>query len=661
MTPSRCNMHGKRTRYLAELLLDNDVKRSVKMPRQLSSTQSLLLDKYPFASHLVDFLCVGGTRCTDFEKRDQQIRLLPNLSETVGQESGLCKGSATSSENTVIKNSTSLIESADKLSPSDNYQDFFSFSGKNTIVASNQDGTTSSIDLEVAIISCIGDNNSENSGHVLLSAFGKDFEPALHVAIRKNASAAALSLIQCGAPVEAENAKGVTAVILASQKGNFMLVQELLKRGASPSTISVNGTTAVMQAAHFGHNSVLKMLLDIGGNNLMEVANYNRTTPLMRAAQEGHESVVNLLLEKGAVVNRRNHMQMTALMLASQRGHSKICKLLIEHGADLDLVTAQNTTSLLLACKRANIGVVRVLVTAGCELWVKDARGRTAREKAQRRNLKELIELLDSSVQIDLMQRQERKQRTYDIIRLWNLLHQERATVPIDYGNQYRYISVHHVKVEQNRCLESTQALLRTMKLPAPLVELIAAYLPLPHLWQKRCSMLMKRSMINANAAITCALDLIDEVLVEGGFLDACDYAKITPPNQFKSWREWKTYVSLHNQTPIFQNCYREITINANFTSKFDSKFPSAVEFRRQAKFLQILAYQSRLLTRILSAPPYNMQMALINQLITSSTIAGFVRRMGCCDFHLDSTIAIDLIMLASNLCSWYNRNLEWN
>jgi hypothetical protein len=115
--------------------------------------------------------------------------------------------------------------------------------------------------------------------------FGKDWDTALNLAIRENATEAALALLTCGAAVDTENAKGITPLILASQKGNCTVVRELLSRGANPGTSSTNGTTALLQASHFGHSNVVELLLLRGGPGLMELSNYNHTTPLMRASQ----------------------------------------------------------------------------------------------------------------------------------------------------------------------------------------------------------------------------------------------------------------------------------------------------------------------------------------------------------------------------------------
>jgi ankyrin repeat protein len=84
--------------------------------------------------------------------------------------------------------------------------------------------------------------------------------------------------------------KGVTPLIMASQRGNVMVVKALL--GHKTCLVHVNhfsstGSTALIQASHFGHLEIVKYLLLHGAN--VEQANYKSTTALMRAAQEGHE------------------------------------------------------------------------------------------------------------------------------------------------------------------------------------------------------------------------------------------------------------------------------------------------------------------------------------------------------------------------------------
>jgi ankyrin repeat protein len=575
-------------------------------------------------------------------------------------------------------------------------------------------------------------------------------EPALWTAIRESATEAALALLAAGAPLGESSTndpmttltkKVVIPLVLAAQKGQLAVVQALLDRGACSRTniVRSNGSTALLQAAHFGHAEVVELLLAHGGgerreedgglapsthdvtaahhnhhldtsnannNPLVEMANLNLTTPLMRAAQEGHGRIVTALLCAGARVNRRNRSQMSALMLASQRGHATICQTLIRAGADMDARTNQDSTSLLLACKRCHVAVVRVLLTAGCELWVKDTRGRTARNVASRRlqqeqhtarraaatagrteeednasatrttALKAMLELMDSSVQRHLMRCRGRQMRSLTMISHWHLLQQERALVwlapppAFARGTPGRYPEMRSLaqivpfldtpKCDPRLRLPSTKALLRTMTLPAPLVQLITSFMPLPPLWARTIGMLTKRATLHPEETVTSALDLVDEILEEGGLVEAMDEARLEAPPLFGSWRKWKASGRCKGRI----RSERSRTERPNVTlavmvppALLDR--PSLLEHRRTALFLSVMA-RSPALGRVLQSSAYQMPAGLWAQLVRTSDLASLVRRMGSNGgIHFDATIAMDLVMLASRLCSWYWRRSE--
>jgi ankyrin repeat protein len=365
-----------------------------------------------------------------------------------------------------------------------------------------------------------------------LETFGRDCSSALHIAIRNNKPLAALDLIQHGASVNAENGRAVTPMVLACQNGMYQVVQELYKRGACIQQSSHSGSTPLIQACHFGHLDIVHFLIFHGAN--IQTPNFHNTTPLMRAAQEGHYEICALLLKHGANVNCRNTEHMSALMLAAQRGHAKVCQLLIDKGhAELNATTMQSSTPLMLACKRGHAEVVQVLLTAGCELSIRDSRGRTARDIAKRRQNFALMQLLDPDVQLHLMQMSVRKVRNLEMLKLWTLLQQERAHVPLMHSVR---VSIHHVHKYLRISKGSKSALIRTMTLPAPLVELIATFLPLPRLWEWRSALIVRKCTVDPDAAIAASLEIIDEVLDEGGFVHACDEAHVTPPTNFSSW-----------------------------------------------------------------------------------------------------------------------------
>jgi ankyrin repeat protein len=376
-------------------------------------------------------------------------------------------------------------------------------------------------------------------------SFGEDRDSALHHCIRYGHYDAARKLILAGALVNVENLKGVTPLLLAAQNGKLGLVKMLQERGANESHASLNGSTAALQAAHFGHLHVVKYVVGFN-KELLEQSNEHKTTPLMRASQENHLHVVKFLCEQGASVNRKNLQGMTALMLASQRGNAEICGYLTQQGAELNAMTEQASTSLVLACKRQHLQTVEVLVRAGAELFVKDGRGRTAREiclhrqTSRRRQsstpdiLQKLTALLEPAAQVDLMRLQARKERSFSWIRIWTLLQQDRARLR---GVEDRpFHSAVDIAEKSHIYSPGTMAWFRTFTLPAPLVRHIAGFCPLPNRFDRLIALLIQRCSHDANAALLSCFDIIDEVIEEWGFLHAFDQALIPPPGNYPSW-----------------------------------------------------------------------------------------------------------------------------
>jgi hypothetical protein len=74
------------------------------------------------------------------------------------------------------------------------------------------------------------------------------------------------------------------------------------------------------------------------------------------------------------------------------------------------------------------------------------------------------------------------------------------------------------------------------MTLPESMVRSICEFAPMPCLWETRVGMLTKRSLVNPNAALECGLDLMDEVLEEGGLLQVLDMACVPPPVGHAGW-----------------------------------------------------------------------------------------------------------------------------
>jgi hypothetical protein len=54
--------------------------------------------------------------------------------------------------------------------------------------------------------------------------------------------------------------------------------------------------------------------------------------------------------------------------------------------------------------------------------------------------------------------------------------------------------------------------------------------------WDKRIDLLTKHCLVNADPAVVCGLDLVADIIEEGGFCEACDLAKVKLPSNYESW-----------------------------------------------------------------------------------------------------------------------------
>jgi hypothetical protein len=235
----------------------------------------------------------------------------------------------------------------------------------------------------------------------------------------------------------------------------------------------------------------------------------------------------------------------------------------------------------------------------------------------------------------------------------------------------------------------STQALIQAMILPLRIIQMITLYMPVPKLWNERIQRLQSSTcFVNPNAAVVQAFDIMDEVLEEGGFLSACDMAQVPAPIPFATWSDWKRSSSSipyrgYGDGNIPSSRRLNIT-KANPPEPKDKDNPTIYEMSRQVGYLPLLnQYQSQTdIVSILLEAPYRLPLKLLNQLLRTADIASICRR--CCilpiqtssinvqvtndnnvnnnnlrsnhAIYFEANAAMDIIMLASRLCSWYWR-----
>lgn len=108
------------------------------------------------------------------------------------------------------------------------------------------------------------------------------------------------------------------ALIAATLSGDRARVEALLAAGAPVDAVDRSGNTALIFAARDGRLDIAVLLIGHGAQ--IDRQDDEKVTALIIAAFRGHDSIVDLLLDQGAAVDIRDRWRRTALDYALRRG-----------------------------------------------------------------------------------------------------------------------------------------------------------------------------------------------------------------------------------------------------------------------------------------------------------------------------------------------------
>jgi len=102
------------------------------------------------------------------------------------------------------------------------------------------------------------------------------------------------------------------------------------------SSKDLDACTPLQEAAFYGHEDIVKYLLDQDDMD-MDKRNAQGRTALHRAVYKNHFNIVQILVKSGADINLLDNNRRTALHWASFFGHLQIAELLVDNGAILEV------------------------------------------------------------------------------------------------------------------------------------------------------------------------------------------------------------------------------------------------------------------------------------------------------------------------------------
>ncbi|CAH1116080.1 unnamed protein product [Phaedon cochleariae] len=187
---------------------------------------------------------------------------------------------------------------------------------------------------------------------------------------------------------------GRAVLQLAAAEGDEEAVRLALARGANVnSQDSVHGNTAQHEASWKGYSRTVRLLAAAGAD--LDKRNVAGFTALHLSCQNGHNQSCRELLLAGCNPDVQNSYGDTALHTAARYGHAGVTRILISAQCRVSEQNKNGDTALHVAAAMGRRKLTRILLEAGCDMRVRNKQNETAGDIALRKNLVEILDILD--------------------------------------------------------------------------------------------------------------------------------------------------------------------------------------------------------------------------------------------------------------------------
>lgn len=205
------------------------------------------------------------------------------------------------------------------------------------------------------------------------------------------------ALLDAGANINAQTKFGVSALMNSVFSKNFVLVEELIRRGANLELETSEGNTALLAMINMGNDhpdkpKLFQILLDANVN--VNHKNHEGSTALHLSVIGDSLEILRILSKQNVDSSIKNDKGVTALEQAIINENWQATKILLTIEKDIDGLDKYGSTKLHSAILNEKYELIQLLLDAGANPQKKDKWGKTAIEFAERQNNPKVLKLL---------------------------------------------------------------------------------------------------------------------------------------------------------------------------------------------------------------------------------------------------------------------------
>lgn len=198
-------------------------------------------------------------------------------------------------------------------------------------------------------------------------------------------------LIAQGANINTPDRHGKTALMTATETGNYQIVKMLLKAGATPNAMDHAGYTPIILAAKYGHTAIFHLLAEHGANPALYRNGGPTTLQAAIAAGTPGQEIVNILSGTPTLPTTRTQAY-AELCRAMDQHHTEQFRRILTAWPEADAANTHGYTLLMHAAEsNCDESFLRHLISMGANVHAKDRHGFTALFYAQTEAKKDIL------------------------------------------------------------------------------------------------------------------------------------------------------------------------------------------------------------------------------------------------------------------------------